>query len=60
MSTDTSTLEGMQKRREELAEGYLESGNKVGAVRIIGGSIDDLGDYSPADAGEPPKGEEWC
>lgn len=49
----------MQKRREELATDYLERGNKVGAVRIIGGSVDDFGDYTPADHGEAPKGEEW-
>jgi hypothetical protein len=53
---DTSTPEGRQKRIKEFADGYTASGNKLGLVRIIGGSVDDFGDYRPEDAGEPPKG----
>lgn len=52
--TDTSTPDGRLKRTEELAEQYKATGNKVGLVRLIGGSIDDFGDYTPADAGEEP------
>ena len=53
---DTATKERRDKRLEELVEGYKKTGNKIVLVRIVGGSVEDWGDYSPADAGEPPKG----
>ena len=52
MTFDTATAEGRQKRLEQLLEGYLKSGNKVAAVRLIGGSIEDFG--GPADSGSHP------
>jgi len=33
--------------------------NYRGLVRLVGGSRDDFGDYTPADAGEPPMGAKW-
>ena len=43
----------------QIAEGYEQTGNKPALVRLIGSSINDFGDYSEADAGEPPKGAKW-
>ena len=45
----------MQKRREELLNGYLESGNLAGAVRIVGGSVEDFDErYEPSFGGSHP------
>lgn len=59
MSHDTSTKEGQEKRLKELTDEYSEKGNKVAMVRLIGGSVDDFGDYQPEDSGEPPQGAKW-
>ena len=56
MTIDTSTKEGRAKRVEQLVRGYEQTGNKMAIISLIGGSIDSLGDYTPADAGEAPKG----
>jgi hypothetical protein len=57
---DTSTEAGRDKRMSELAEGYRETGNRVGLVRLIGGSVNDFNDYIPGqDDGEPPQGAKW-
>jgi hypothetical protein len=55
--TDTSTPEGRDDRTAELVRDYTRSRNFSALTRLIGGSPRyDLGDYSDADAGEPPKG----
>jgi hypothetical protein len=59
MNYDTSTIEGRDNRLNELVKEARRSGNKPALVRLIGGSINDFGDYCEADAGEPPKGAEW-
>lgn len=56
---DTSTKEGQEKRLKELADDYREKGNKVALVRLVGGSVDDFGDYTPGDTGEAPQGAQW-
>jgi hypothetical protein len=58
MTLDTTTEAGRLKRTEEIVRDYTKSGNRVGIVRIIGGSVNDMNDYSPADEGEAPKGSE--
>jgi hypothetical protein len=57
--TDEKTKRDNTRRLHELARGYEESGNRPALVRLVGGSIDDFGNYSPADAGEPPHGAQW-
>jgi hypothetical protein len=57
MTYDTSTQEGRDKRIEQLVNERLQRGNLVGVVSLIGGSVDDYRDYTPADNGEAPKGE---
>lgn len=54
----TETEEGRSERLGEIVREYEKSGNKRAIIRLIGGSIDDLGDYTPADAGEAPSQEE--
>ena len=56
---NTETAEGRAKRLKQLVGEYEEKGNKVALVRLVGGSVDDFSDYSPIDAGEPPKGAKW-
>jgi hypothetical protein len=57
---DTSTEEGRKRRLYQLVREYLERHNWAALTRLIGGSPrHDLGDYSDADAGEPPKGAVW-
>ena len=58
MTTDTWTPQGQQKRIEEIAEGYRQSGSKRALTRFIGLSPSDW-DYHESDAGEPPKGAQW-
>lgn len=57
--TDTWTPKGQEKRRDELVEDYKKKGNKVGLVRLIGGSVEDLGQETGYEAGEPPQGAQW-
>lgn len=58
--TDTSTKEGQGKKLMQLVRRYTERHNWATITRLIGGKPRyDLGDYSDADAGEPPKGAEW-
>jgi hypothetical protein len=59
MSHDTATPEGREQRTAELVRDYTKKGNLKAIVRLIGGSIYDLLDYTPADEGEPPQGAEW-
>ncbi len=56
MTYNTATEEGRAKRLNEIVEGYKQSGNKTAIVRLIGGSVEDLGDYSPEDNGGDPAG----
>lgn len=54
---DTATKEGREKRIEELVEGHKKTGNRIGIVRLIGGTPNDMNDYIPGyDDGEEPKG----
>lgn len=59
MTLDTSTAEGRQKRLDEIVESYKKSGNKIALVRNIGGSVENFGQKTGYEAGEPPKGAEW-
>ena len=59
MSIDTSTQEGRDKRMKEITDGYMESGNKTALVRMIGGSVEDFGQETGYEAGEPPHGATW-
>lgn len=52
---DTSTTEGLKNTLYKRIAEYEKAGNKVALVRMIGGSVDDFGDYQPSDAGESPK-----
>ena len=56
---DTSTKEGQEARIAELVREKTRKGDKTGIIRLIGGSVDDLGDYTPADVGEAPRGAQW-
>ena len=56
---NTATEEGRAKRMEELVEGYKETKNQAGIVRLIGGSRFDYQDYIPGrDDGEEPYGQD--
>jgi hypothetical protein len=57
--TDAKTKRENTKRLYALVRGYEERGNRAALVRLIGGSIDDFGDHSPADHGEAPAGAQW-
>lgn len=50
---DTSTQVGRDKRIDEIAKGYMASGNKHALVGFLGLSDSDF-DISPADHGEEP------
>lgn len=59
ITPDTATKEGQEKRLEQLVDYYIKTGNKKALVRLIGGSVEDWGQKTGAEHGEPPKGAEW-
>lgn len=56
---DTTTKEGLKKELYKRVGQYEKDGKRIALVNLIGGSVDDFGDYQPADAGEAPKGAKW-
>lgn len=48
---DTTTKEGQERRLNELVDDYKRKGDRKALVRLIGGSVDDFGDYTPGDEG---------
>lgn len=52
------TPEQQQSREEYLEHKYLETGYKKGLVEVVGGSVEDWGQETGYDAGEPPQGAE--
>lgn len=51
--------EDNKKRMDELVREYQKKHNRMGLVRLIGGSVEDFGQETGYEQGEPPKGETY-
>lgn len=57
---DYPVSEKQLKRGDQIVKDYSRKGNWPAVARLIGGSPrEDLLDWAPADAGEPPVGARW-